>query len=56
MRRVMRLRLPGNRPAGDAVAGVARGIAHQVVRFGVDHERRAAAGEDGIGSVAQGDG
>ena len=45
-----------DRPARNAVASVAGGIAHQVVRFSVDHQSRAAVGEHGIASGAQGNG
>jgi hypothetical protein len=35
-------RLFRDRPAGNSIAGVARGIAHQIVRPGVDHQGRRA--------------
>ena len=41
--------------AGDAVAGVARGIGLHVVGFGVNDDRGAAVAEQRVGAVAEGD-
>src|SRR5579883_1953077 len=41
-------KLLGDDAASDAVARVARWIGLHVVRLGVDHQRRAAVGEDRI--------
>ena len=42
-------------PQGDAVAGVAGGIGLHVVGFGVDDNRCAAVGEQGVGAGGEGD-
>src|ERR1700751_721198 len=41
--------------AGDAVSGVAGGVGHEVVGFGVDDQGGATVVEEGVGFVAEGD-
>jgi len=44
-----------DRAAGDAIAGVARGVGHEIVGLGMDDQRRSAVVEERIGAVPEGD-
>ena len=47
--------LSDNDTASNTVTGVAGRIAFQVIRFGMDHQRRTTIGENGIASFPEGD-
>ena len=47
--------LSDNDTASNAVTRVAGRIAFQVIRFGMDHQRRTTIGENGIASFPEGD-
>ena len=47
--------LSDNDTASNAVTRIASRIAFQVVRVGVDHQRRTTIGEDGIAALPEGD-
>ena len=43
----------GDSPARNAITGIPGRVAHQIIPFGMDHQRRPAIGKHGIGSIAE---